>query len=96
MNEELPSLQEIADYLVWESYPSGAEVIRNAVASLDASHAIVMRVYREMGPAHGAIGIREWFCESCRRYGATENEIPHRHDCLWKSAETLLRKEGLI
>jgi hypothetical protein len=58
------------------------------------AHAIVMRVYRECGPVQFGQW-PPWKCQTCRRHAETP-DITHRDDCLWKSAETLLMKEGLL
>jgi hypothetical protein len=71
-------------------------------ASRDASHAIVMRVYRECGPAKlfhdGDSRHPYWQCKACENthYNPVALASDHQPDCLWKSAETLLTKEGLI
>jgi hypothetical protein len=87
MNEDL---SELADCLTWEGHETGARLVRNTSAKLDASHAIVMRVYRELMP-------NATDCPSCHEWRLIGGPpIKHSDTCLWKSAETLLRKEGLI
>jgi hypothetical protein len=78
--------------------------IQELQGKLDSSHAIVMRVYRECGPEEDMYtrsddpsqSLHPFVMCKCGAGNDPGEKINHYEDCLWKSAETLLRKEGLI